>query len=409
MLIPKVEVATDPKEFRPISLIHSFTKLLSKVLAIRLASYIDTLISTAQSAFIKKRCIQDNFMYVRGLARHYHRTRTPACLIKLDITKAFDSVSWEYLLDLLGRRGFPNSWINWLAALLRTSSSHIMLNGCPGDNFRHLRGLRQGDPLSPYLFILAIDVLNNIFDMATQLGHLSKLKGRQANLRISMYADDAVIFTNPRREDIACIMDIMKAFGETTGLKINIQKSTIASIRCTGIDMDEVLQDFPGPRVNFPMQYLGLPLTLGRIKMVHLQYIQDKAKGRVAGWQGRLLNVAGRRELVRSVLSSLPVYLLTVVKAPKQFIKELDKLRRRFLWAGDTELTGGKCRVAWVKVCTPTTNGGLGIMEMEKFSRALRLRWLWYSWEDRDRPGKGYSCQSTRATYHFSMLQQQSP
>ena len=93
MLIPKVEVATEPKDFRPISLIHSFAKLLTKVLSIRLSMYIDKLISTSQSAFIQKRCIQDNFMYVRGLTRHYHRTRTPACLIKLDITKAFDLVS----------------------------------------------------------------------------------------------------------------------------------------------------------------------------------------------------------------------------------------------------------------------------------------------------------------------------
>lgn len=88
-----------------------------------------------------------------------------------------------------------------------------------------------------------------------------------------MYADDAVICTNPRKEDISCIMEIMSAFGEATGLKINMQKSTVAMIRCAGIDMDEVLQDFPGPRVTFPMQYLGLPLTLGRLKMVHLQYI----------------------------------------------------------------------------------------------------------------------------------------
>jgi hypothetical protein len=87
-LIPKVEIALEPKDFRPISLIHSFAKILTKVLANRLAMYIDRLISTSQSAFIKRRCIQENFMYVRGLARHYHRTKTPACLIKLDITKA---------------------------------------------------------------------------------------------------------------------------------------------------------------------------------------------------------------------------------------------------------------------------------------------------------------------------------
>jgi hypothetical protein len=102
------------------------------------------------------------------------------------------------------------------------------------------------------------------------------------------------------------------------------------------------------------------------------------------------MNIAGRRELVRSVLSSLPVYLLTVVKAPKNFLKEIDKLRRRFLWAGDQQLSGGKCKVAWGKVCMPPFNGGAGIIELESFSRALRLRWLWYLWDDRERPWKGF-------------------
>jgi hypothetical protein len=292
VLLPKTEIAAKPKDFQTISLIYSFTKLLTKVLAIRLAEYIDKLIVSAQTAFIKKRCIQENFMYVRGLARHYHKTKTPACLIKLDITKAFDSVSWEHLLELLGRKGFPVRWLDWLAAILRSSSSSIMLNGCPGDNTNHWRGLRQGDPMSPYLFILVIDVLNNFFHIATEQGLLSKLKGRHASLRISLYADDAVIFTNPRKEDISCMMEIMSAFGEATGLKINMQKSIVAMIRCTGIDMDEVLQDFPGPRMSFPMKYLGLPFTLGMLKMVHLQYIQDRAKSRVARWQGRLLNIA---------------------------------------------------------------------------------------------------------------------
>lgn len=112
MLLPKVEIATVPKDFRPISLIHSFAKLLSKTLTVRLSVYIDNLISSAQSAFIKRRCIQENFMYVRGLARYYHRTKTPACLLKLDITKAFDSVSWEYLFELLSARGFPGRWLD---------------------------------------------------------------------------------------------------------------------------------------------------------------------------------------------------------------------------------------------------------------------------------------------------------
>lgn len=179
------------------------------------------------------------------------------------------------MLELLSRKGFPTRWIEWLVSIFKTFSSSVMLNGCPGDRIRHRRGLRQGDPLSPYLFVLAIDVLNNIFHWAIEQGLLSKLNGRNASLRISMYADDAVIFTNPKQEDISCIMDILQAFGDATGLRINMQKSTVALIRCADIDIESVLQDFPGPRVNFPMQYFGLPLTLGRLRMVHIQYILD--------------------------------------------------------------------------------------------------------------------------------------
>jgi hypothetical protein len=113
-LLPKKEVAESPCDFRPISLIHSFAKLVTKVLALRLSPHIDNLVSNAQSAFIRRRCIQNNFLYVRNLVRTYHHKKKPALLLKLDISKAFDSVSWEYLLEMLQHRGFPSKWRNWL-------------------------------------------------------------------------------------------------------------------------------------------------------------------------------------------------------------------------------------------------------------------------------------------------------
>lgn len=231
-------------------------------------------------------------------------------------------------------------------------------------------------------------MLNRLFEIATEEGRLSPLRGRHARLRLSLYADDAVIFTNPKREDVSCIMDIMQAFGDATGLKIKIEKSTVAPIRCEPVDLDHVLVDFAGARVGFPVRYLGLPLTLRRIRMVHLQYILDKAKGKMQGWQGTMISIVGRRELIKSVITAQPVYLMSVIKPPKQFIKEFDKMRRRFLWAGDGEINGGKCKVAWPRVCQPMENGGLGIKDFETFSRSLRLRWLWYAWDDRDRPWK---------------------
>jgi hypothetical protein len=207
----------------------------------------------------------------------------------------------------------------------------VLLNGTAGEKIRHARGLRQGDPFSPYLFILAIDALQKVLEMATQ-GVLSPLRGRFARIRLSLYADDAVIFLNPNRQEVSSLLNILTQFGEATGLRLNWTKCSVAPIRCSGINLDHILEPFAGQWVNFPITYLGLPLTLGRLKVVHLQGIVDKARKRLAGWQGRLLNPSGRRELVRSVLSAIPIYMLTAIKPPKQLLDDLDKIRRCFLW-----------------------------------------------------------------------------
>uniref|UniRef100_A0A0A9GPV4 Reverse transcriptase zinc-binding domain-containing protein n=1 Tax=Arundo donax TaxID=35708 RepID=A0A0A9GPV4_ARUDO len=175
-------------------------------------------------------------------------------------------------------------------------------------------------------------------------------------------------------------MTIMRKFGEATGLRINVNKCNVATIRCQDMDLDDILQDFAGQRTTFAVTYLGLPITMGRLKLIHVQHIQDKAKEKMAGWQGKLLNPAGHRELVRTVLSSLPTYLLTALKSPKKFIEEFDKSRRCFLWAGNHELHGGKCKVNWLCVCHPIRHAGLSVHNLERFGCALRLKWLWYSW-----------------------------
>jgi hypothetical protein len=126
-LLPKTDAADRPGDYRLIGLIHFFAKLISMVLAQQLAPHM-SLVSHAQSAFIKRRCIQDNFLYVRNLARAYHRKKVPAILLQIDISNAFDPMSWEYLLELLEHRGFPTRWRNWLALMLSSSSSSVRLN-----------------------------------------------------------------------------------------------------------------------------------------------------------------------------------------------------------------------------------------------------------------------------------------
>jgi hypothetical protein len=149
ILLPKKDGVESIRDFRPISLVHGIAKLITKILALCLPPLTCHLISNCQSAFIKKRSIHDNFFYVRNLTRKFHRNKTSVLLFKLDISKAFDLVRWDYLISMMNHWGFPSRWIGWITAFLFSSTSRVMLNGVPLHPIQHGRGLRQGDPLSP--------------------------------------------------------------------------------------------------------------------------------------------------------------------------------------------------------------------------------------------------------------------
>jgi len=174
-----------------------------------------------------------------------------------------------------------------------------------------------------------------------------------------------------------------------SGLITNTEKSEVYPIRCEGLDLQHIMEAFQCPIKTFPCKYLGLPLHVRAIRCVDIQPLIDKVGGKLASWKGKLLNRAGRLRLINTVLSSLPTYFLTVFKLPKWAIKRIDKLRRNFLWKGDAEANGGHCLVKWAKTMRPKKFGGLGILDLDLFSRALRLRWLWFQWTTPDRPWVG--------------------
>jgi len=391
ILIPKKNEATTVGDYRPISLIHSLSKIFSKILANRLAPILPDIVSNCQSAFVKKRSIHDNFMHVQNLIKELHSSKNPGLFLKLDISKAFDSVGWAYLIEVLTAIGFGTMWRDWICLTLASSSSRVLLNGDPGTAFWHNRGLRQGDPLSPMLFILAIDPLQRIFAKAALSGILTPIRSRTVRCRISLYADDAGVFVTPNKEELAAVKAILDCFGKASGLVTNVDKSEIFPVQCGEIDLDDVLTAFPAKLASFPGKYLGLPLHFRRLRKVDFQPLFDKIAGKLPGWYGKNIARPGRIALAKSVLMATAVYHSTAIPLNKWARNQITKIARNFVWAGDEgeHAAQGKALVNWKTVCRPKALGGLGMTDLGCSGRALRLRWPWLQWTDPSRTWAG--------------------
>lgn len=204
-LIPKVVGATDIRQFRPITVINVLERIFAKVCAVRLAPIAERIAHPFQSAFLKGRRIHDGILALQEIVHEVRRRRTEGVFLKLDFQKAYDRLDWSFLRLVLERRGFDDRWCSWIMQLVRTGSMAININGEVGPSFRSSRGVRQGDPISPLLFNLAVDALATILDKARAAGHL---RGVVAHLIPGggvthlQYADDIMITVEGSNLDI---------------------------------------------------------------------------------------------------------------------------------------------------------------------------------------------------------------
>jgi hypothetical protein len=347
ILLPKNPAAVHPREFRPISLINFFTKLVMKIFASRLSPRMDELVSPCQNAFVKRRSIHDNFIYVQCQAKLFRQSKTPAIMLKLDVEKAFDTVSWEFLLEVLEVRGFSQRYRDLIAALLATATTKILVNGSLTKAIHHCRGLCQGDPLWPLLFDIVMDSLAKMIAAPDRHGTLQQIGRRPMPHRVSLYADDVVLFIRPEATELLLIKALLQVFGDATGLRTNFQKSTITPIQCTGIDIDAMAVTFGCPVAQFPCRYLGMPLSDKKLCKRDLQPALDKLSSKVKGWIQGSFSIDARLTLVKHVLEAMPIFQMLAIAPPVWLTKAMDKIGRSFFWAKDEVAPGGKCLVKW--------------------------------------------------------------
>ncbi|KAL9674589.1 hypothetical protein QQ045_030861 [Rhodiola kirilowii] len=360
-LIPKTANPQGFADYRPISLVNSSYKILSKCLAKRLSSVLPQIVSPNQSAFIAERNILDGIMIVNELIHAVKREKRVALVIKLDFRKAYDSVSWEYLRSVQSSMGFGTRWMNWIEESYSSVELAILINGSPTKGISMGRGLRQGDPLSPFLFLLAAEGLSRMLNNTVRSGMISGAEWVQNGGKLThlQFADDTILFCKADIQEVRKIRIILNSFAVCSGLEVNLSKS-----RCLGVGLEEEeVQNFADllgcPAGSFPMNYLGMQVGGNPGRIATWRPILQKFKLKLASWRSVNLSMAGRVVLIKSALCNLPLYYASMYKIPLSVAQEMEKIQRRFLW-GSSELRRKIHYVKWSRITKPGRMEGWG-------------------------------------------------
>ncbi|KAL0401943.1 UNVERIFIED_CONTAM: hypothetical protein Slati_4224200 [Sesamum latifolium] len=377
-LIPKVQNPTLVAEFRPISCCKMLYKVITKIIVQWLSGLLDKIISPSQNAFVLGRCIGDNILLAQELFQGYNQQHLPPrCALKVDIRKAYDTVEWDFLSAALKLFGFPPLFISWIEECITTPTFSECFNGSPHGFFRGSRGLWQGDPMSPYLLFLVMEVLNLILQQIIEQdgGFSFHWQCEALHLFQLGFADDLLLFS---RADVASVHVFKRGlsiFADLSGLHVNPQKSHLLLSRAASNSREDLLAVLDFQEGIFPLRYLGLPLLAPRLTIADCKPLLLKIDRRLNGWDGIMLSFARRVQLIKSVRIALQVYWAMAFILPKTIIQAIEKKLRSFLWKGSTG--NDYAKVSWNQVCWPIEEGGLGIRNLLALNRGLMSKHLW--------------------------------
>ncbi|GJZ55587.1 RNA-directed DNA polymerase, eukaryota, reverse transcriptase zinc-binding domain protein [Tanacetum coccineum] len=351
-LVPKIQTPQKVSDFRPIACCNVIYKCISKIITERIKGCLDKLVSKNQSAFIPNRHIQDNILLAQELFKGYDRKMGPKRVaLKVDIQKAYDTMNWQFLEDILIGFGFHERMVDWVMKCVTTTSFLVCVNGESCGYFKGGRGLRQGDPMSPYLFTLVMEILTSIIKRKVDDNHGFQYHFGCKKLKITnvCFADDLLMFCHADRISVSVLKEAIDEFGKVAGLIPNYNKSIIIFGSLNDEEKQEILEVIPFKVKKLPIRYLGVPLTSRRIKHKECKSLIDKVESRVQNWKNKSLSYASRLMLVASVLESIHVYWAFVFLLPDGVIKDINKILKNFLW-NQSDGAKGRHEVAW-KMC----------------------------------------------------------
>ncbi|XP_019178363.1 PREDICTED: uncharacterized protein LOC109173576 [Ipomoea nil] len=376
-LVPKKTLPMSMGDLRPTALCNVTYKILAKMVANRLKVVLEKTISDSQSAFIPGRLITDNVLIASEVIHYLNRKRegkTGWCALKLDMAKAYDKMEWDYLRAIMEKLGFHTRWIELIMLCVSTVRYKVNMNGSLIDYIIPTRGLRQGDPLSPYLFILCAEGLSHLLSQSVYDGRISPCIVARGAPGIShlFFADDSLLFFKSSVHEANVVRDCLKAYESMFGQTVNFTKSCIVfSKNVDSHNKIAVASTLGVTQADSIGKYLGLPLGIGRNRKEVFSFIEAKLKQRLGGWSKRILSRAGKEVLLKSVAQSLPTYTMSLYYLSITFCEHIERMMNKYWWLSKSSNGGGVRWLAWNRMTFAKSEGGLGFKNLNKFNIAL--------------------------------------
>lgn len=377
-LVPKHTGASLITDFRPIACLNTTYKVVSRLLVKRLKPILTSLIAPSQTAFVKGRLLVENTTLAGELVNGYHRPNgTKRITLKVDIAKAFDTLSWDFLLSCLKGFDLPETFVSWVRSCVCTPAFTVGYNGRVNGFFKGTRGLRQGDPLSPYLFVIALNNLSLMLNRAAQEMRFNyHLNCSSTRLTHLCFAGDLLIFMDGSLESVQAVLQVLREFQRRSGLAVSVHKT---SFYASGLSQEEtdLIQFTTGmPMGSLPVRYLGVPLCTKKLNLLNCEGLLQQIKSKFSSWSSKALSFAGRLLLIKTVISGITTFWCSTFILPKAVVKRINSLCGIFLWKGNID-GHHTARVSWAVVTKPKEEGGLGVNDLLLWNKACGLKLIW--------------------------------
>ena len=297
-------------------------------------------------------------------------------MLKVDLRKAFDSIRWDFVIAALKAINLPDVFVDWISTCITSASFSVTVNGHTGGFFSSTQGLRQGDPLSPYLFVLAMEAFSGLLRSRFSSGYI-RYHPHTEELDIThlMFADDVMIFFDGSGSSLHGITETLDDFAGWSGLHMNRDKTELFH---AGLSLQEAtaVEAYGFSVGSLPIRYLGLPLMHRKLKISEYSPLLDKLNGKFNAWATKSLSFAGRSLLLKTVITGMVNFWISTFSLPQGCINRIESLCSRFLWSGSTDRRA-HAKVSWKTVCLPKEEGGLGLRSFKRWNITLLLRLIW--------------------------------